>query len=171
MCSVKLPTERFAFLEMQAFWKGYVRNKDLESQFHITRQQAYKDFTLYQQLHPEHILKLDKSCYVFSDEKQPQYFHGGLDEFLLWLETGHFALSQPLPGTCATHLELPERRISRQIVATLVQAIEQKARVEVNYVSLSNPEHEGRIFSPHSIVKAGSRFHVRGYCKGFAISS
>ena len=35
----------------------------------------------------------------------------------------------------------------------------------MNYISLSNPEEEGRIFSPHSIVKAGSRFHVRGYCE------
>lgn len=165
MCSVKLPMERFAFLEMQAFWKGSVRNKDLENQFRITRQQAYKDFTLYQQLHPEHILKLDRSCYVFSDDKQLQYFLGGLNEFLLWLETGHFALSQPLPDTCATHLQLPERNISRQVVASLVQAIQLKARIEVNYVSLSNPENEGRIFSPHSIVKTGSRFHVRGYCE------
>ena len=42
MNSTKLPRERFAFLEMLAFWMGAVRNKDLENQFGITRQQAYK---------------------------------------------------------------------------------------------------------------------------------
>ena len=165
MSSTRQPNERFAFLEMLAFWKGEVRNKDLENQFGITRQQAYKDFALHQQLHPEHLIKLDKACYGFADDRLPQYFQGGLDDFLVWLETGHFALSHPLPNTCAIRLELPERNISRRIIATLVKAIHQRARVEVNYVSLSNPEDEGRIFSPHSIVKAGSRVHVRGYCE------
>ncbi|WP_081979821.1 WYL domain-containing protein [Dickeya chrysanthemi] len=161
----KPPHERLAFLEMLAFWMGEVRNKDLENQFNITRQQAYKDFVQYQNLHPNYLIKLDKACYVFVDGKQPQYFHGGLDDFLSWLETGYFVLTHPLPNACATRLELPERRISRQVIATLVKAIRQQLRVEVNYVSLSNPENEGRIFSPHSIVKAGSRFHVRGYCE------
>ncbi len=165
MNSARQPNERFAFLEMLAFWKGEVRNKDLENQFGITRQQAYKDFALHQQLHPEYLIKLDKACYGFADNRQPQYFNGGLDEFLIWLETGHFALSHPLPDTCAIRLELPERNISRHVIATLVKAINQNSRVEVNYVSLSNPEKEGRIFSPHSIVKAGTRFHVRGYCE------
>lgn len=165
MSSTKLPYERLAFLEMLAFWMGEVRNKDIENQFGITRQQAYKDFVQYQDMHPESLIKLDKACYVFANDKQPQYFHGGLDDFLAWLETGCFVLTHPLPNTCAIRLELPERRISRQVIAILVKAIRQQLRVEVNYVSLSNPENEGRIFSPHSIVKAGSRFHVRGYCE------
>ena len=38
MSRVKLPQERFAFIEMLAFWMGAVRNKDLEHQFGITRQ-------------------------------------------------------------------------------------------------------------------------------------
>lgn len=165
MSSTKLPYERLAFLEMLAFWMGEVRNKDIENQFGITRQQAYKDFVQYQYLHPDSLIKLDKACYVFANDKQPQYFHGGLDDFLAWLETGCFVLAHSLPNTCAIRLELPERKISRQVIAILVKAIRQQLRVEVNYVSLSNPENEGRIFSPHSIVKAGSRFHVRGYCE------
>lgn len=165
MNSTKLPHERFAFLEMLAFWMGAVRNKDLEAQFGITRQQAYKDFTLHQQLHPTFLIKTDKACYEYSDNAKFHYFCGGLDDFLLWLETGHFAISTPLPNAFTSRLQLPERHASRRIVAALVQAIQQRLRIEVNYISLSNPEEEGRIFSPHSIVKAGSRFHVRGYCE------
>ena len=165
MNSARLPVERFAFLEMLAFWMGEVRNKNLEKQFNITRQQAYKDFALFQALHPDHLIKLDKACYIFADDKQPHYFDGSLDDFVLWLETGHFATSTPLFNAFASRLKLPERRVSRRIVAALVQAIQQRLRIDVNYISLSNPEEEGRIFSPHSIVKAGSRFHVRGYCE------
>ena len=165
MSSAKLPYKRLAFLEMLAFWKGEVRNKDLENQFGITRQQAYKDFIQYQALHPHHLLKLDKACYAFADKTLPHYFSGGLDDFLSWLESGHFVLPHTLPNACATRLNVPERRASRQVVAMLVKAIQQKLRVEVNYISLSHPENEGRIISPHTIVKAGSRFHVRGYCE------
>lgn len=165
MSSSKIPRERWAFLEMLAFWMGEVRNKDLENQFGITRQQAYKDFSLHQQLHPGYLIKKDKACYECIDHLPPPHFSGGLDDFLTWLETGSFTLSQPLADACASRLQLPERRISRKTVATLVNAIRLNARVEVNYISLSNPETEGRIFSPHSFVKAGSRFHVRGYCE------
>ncbi len=165
MSSTKLAHERFAFLEMLAFWMGEVRNKDLENQFGITRQQVYKDFVQYQNMHPNHLIKLNKAHYVFADDKQLQYFHGGLDDFLAWIETGYFVLAPRLTNSCATRLELPERRISRQVIATLMKAIHQNLRIEVNYISLSHPENEGRIFSPHSIIKAGSRFHVRGYCE------
>lgn len=165
MNSTKLAHERFAFLEMLAFWMGEVRNRDLENQFSISRQQVYKDFVQYQNLHPNYLIKLDKAHYVFADDKQPQYFYGGLDDFLAWIETGYFILASRFPNSCATRLELPERRISRQVIATLMKAIHQRLRIEVNYVSLSHPENEGRIFSPHSIIKAGSRYHVRGYCE------
>jgi len=165
MSSAKTPYNRLAFLEMLAFWMGEVRNKDLETQFSITRQQAYKDFTRYQNLHPGYLIKAGKSYYTFSDEKQPQYFNGGLDDFLIWLETGTFVVKHLLQNNCTTRLKLPERKTSRQVISTLMKAIRQQLRVEVNYISLSNPENEGRIISPHSIVKADNRFHVRGYCE------
>lgn len=41
MNAIKIPIERFVFIEMLAFWMGCIRNKDLEKQFGITRQQAY----------------------------------------------------------------------------------------------------------------------------------
>ncbi len=165
MSTIRLPYERFAFLEMLAFWMGEVRNKDIERQFGITRQQAYKDLIQYQKLCPSNLVRSEKAHYVFSADKQLQFFHGGLDDFLAWLETGYFVLAHSLPNSCVTRLQLPERKISRQLIATLMKAIRQQLRIDVNYISLSNPENEGRIISPHSIVKAGSRFHVRGYCE------
>lgn len=165
MSSLTVSNERLAFLEMLVFWMGIIRNKDLEHQFGISRQQAYKDLTQYQQLHPNGLIKIEKACYAYRDGAELHYFNGGLDDFLLWLETGNFAALKPLSNTFTSRLKLPERHASRHIVAALVRAIQQRLRIEVNYVSLSNPEEEGRILSPHSIVKAGSRFHVRGYCE------
>ena len=166
MDSIKVPIERFAFLEMLAYWKGEVSNKDLQKQFNITRQQAHKDFKCYQNLYPDYLIKQDKACYRFAnDDKYPKYYKGGLDIFSIWLETGHFSLQLTLPNSYAIRLTLPERNISRHVIATLIKAIQRKCRVEVDYVSLTSPQYEGRIFSPHSIIKTGTRFHVRGYCE------
>lgn len=46
---------------------------------------------------------------------------------------------------------------------SLVSAIKQQRRVEVNYVSLSNPDGEGRIIQPHIFVKTGLRWHLRAF--------
>ncbi|MBZ4677621.1 MULTISPECIES: WYL domain-containing protein [Shewanella] len=165
MSNCKLPIERFAFLEMLAFWKGRVRNKDIEHQFAITRQQAHKDLAKYRELHPGALIKLDKACFGFAEHASLSYSSASLDDFFLWYETGYFAQPRPLNGSCATRMALPERNTCRHVLAGLINAIEQNLRLEVEYVSLSNPEDEGRIFTPHTLVKAGSRYHVRGYCE------
>lgn len=165
MNSVKLPADRFAFIEMLAYWKGQVRNKDLEYQFSITRQQVHKDFALYQELHPTTLIKRDKACFGFAPGRLPHYASTSLDTFFLWYETGQFSHSSGNPPLGAVRLQLPERQVSRLVVAELVAAIECSQRLDIEYVSVSNPDHGGRIFSPHSLVKAGSRYHVRGYCE------
>lgn len=165
MNSVKIPADRFAFIEMLAYWKGEVRNKDLEQQFGITRQQVHKDFTLYQALHPDTLIKLDKACFGFAPGCHPHYVSTSLDSFFLWLETGQFSHSSRHSPIGAIRLPLPERQVSRQVVAALVAAIEGGQKLDIEYVSVSKPDHGGRIFSPHTIVKAGSRYHIRGYCE------
>lgn len=165
MQSSRLPIERFAFIEMLAFWKGQVRNKDLEHQFGITRQQVHKDFALYQEQHPTTLIKLDKACFGFAPGSLPHYASTSLDSFFLWLESGRFSHASGHTALSAIRLQLPERQVSRLVVAALVSAIECGQKLDVEYVSVSNPDHGGRIFSPHALVKAGSRYHVRGYCE------
>ncbi len=45
----------------------------------------------------------------------------------------------------------------------LVQATKQKKRVDVEYLSLSNPNNQGRVIQPHVFVKTGLRWHLRAY--------
>ena len=52
----------------------------------------------------------------------------------------------------ASHL--PERRVSRQIVASLVKAIQQRLRVEVNYISLLVGSKNLSITSRYLIVQS-----------------
>ena len=47
----------------------------------------------------------------------------------------------------------------------LVRAARGHERIEVDYVSLSRPDREGRIIVPHTLVWTGLRWHVRAWCE------
>ncbi len=157
--------ERLAFIEMLALWQGYVRNNDVVRQFGLSRQQVFKDIGKYQIQHPDVLFKQNDGCYLRDISAPLYYYDGVLDTFLHWLQTEEFHLSTNQQTTLAYSLDLPSRQVSPQIIAILTQAIQKQLSVEVGYVSLSNPEMDGRIFSPHTFVKAGGRWHVRGYCE------
>jgi predicted DNA-binding transcriptional regulator YafY len=46
-----------------------------------------------------------------------------------------------------------------------MQAARQRKRLEVDYVSINNPDREGRIIVPHTLVYTGLRWHVRAWCE------
>ncbi|MDU0355791.1 WYL domain-containing protein [Paraglaciecola aquimarina] len=60
-------------------------------------------------------------------------------------------------------LQLPSRQVAPLVMRGLVNAINQKCRIEVDYVSLSNPDGEGRIIQPHIFIKTGLRWHLRAF--------
>jgi hypothetical protein len=51
-----------------------------------------------------------------------------------------------------------------QVFAALRMAIEDGACVRFAYRSMGTPEPHDRIVEPHALVRAGRRWHVRGYC-------
>lgn len=51
-----------------------------------------------------------------------------------------------------------------QIFATLSQAIRLNLAVEISYRSMKEPTPHQRIISPHHLVRAGRRWHVRAFC-------
>ncbi|OPX55125.1 transcriptional regulator [Oceanospirillum multiglobuliferum] len=151
---------------MLCYWQSSIRNSDLIQQFEITRQQAYNDLKNYQQLYPNQLVQAQDKRYSFSTDALLHHFSGEVEPYLDWLLTQNFSAavnrsSQPI----AHALVLPTRQVCRHTIATLTDAIKNKHRIEVGYVSLSNPEQDGRIFHPHSFIKTGLRWHVRGYCE------
>lgn len=158
--------ERQAFIHLVSYWRGYIRNKDLQTQFSVSRQQAYNDIRDYMELNPNFLQKADNGVFVGQDRSGPAEAIPSLDDYFDWLLTGHFYLkSHTLQLGLAEEVKAQSRRISRQVVSLLTQAIEQKRRLEMGYISLTSPEFDGRIFHPHTFVKTGQRWHVRGYCE------
>ena len=50
-----------------------------------------------------------------------------------------------------------------RVFATLRTAIEQRRTVELTYRSMREPAPHKRLIEPHSLVRAGRRWHIRGY--------
>ncbi len=54
--------------------------------------------------------------------------------------------------------------ISPRVFSRLNLGIADRLRVSFLYCSMSNPEPHERTIEPHSLLRAGRRWHVRGYC-------
>jgi len=54
---------------------------------------------------------------------------------------------------------------SPKCFAILSEAIRMGRKVQLTYRSMQNPEPHSRIVSPHNLIRAGRRWHVRGYCE------
>lgn len=51
------------------------------------------------------------------------------------------------------------------VFATLRRAIRDSTAVDLTYRSMKHPEPHQRTIEPHNLVRAGRRWHVRGYCR------
>jgi predicted DNA-binding transcriptional regulator YafY len=57
------------------------------------------------------------------------------------------------------------RDVKPEVLRPIMQAARQQKRLDVDYVSINNPDREGRIIVPHTLVYTGLRWHVRAWCE------
>lgn len=55
-------------------------------------------------------------------------------------------------------------QVNPHVFSRIRLAIEQGARLKLEYRSMRTPEPHPRTVEPHSLVQAGRRWHMRGYC-------
>lgn len=55
-------------------------------------------------------------------------------------------------------------RVKPYLFSRVRMAIEQKKRLEIDYSSMRTPTPHKRTIEPHSLIQAGRRWHLRGYC-------
>jgi predicted DNA-binding transcriptional regulator YafY len=72
-----------------------------------------------------------------------------------------------LPVTAASVevVSAPSRELPAELLRPIIQAMTEHRRIDVDYVSLNNPDREGRIIVPHTLVWTGYRWHVRAWCE------
>lgn len=162
---------RYRVIEIIALWEGRLTTNHLIQNFGIGRQQASKDINSYlSDIAPNNLI-YDKYLkgYKPSDSFEPKLTSGHADEYLHILSrsedmTATFdSLDMGFEHTTA--IRPIARNISPEILRPLVQAIREKKRVDIRYMSLKNGIEEERIISPHTLVCTPLRWHIRAYCE------
>lgn len=161
---------RYRVIEIVAKWEGRLTTKHLCNSFGIGRQQASKDINNYLREVAPGNLEYDKQLKGYKPTLafKPVVTTGLADEYLLMLSrskdiTTTFGLQLRFSNT--EIIQAPIRNIDPEVLRPLVQAIREKKRVDIGYVSLNNPNEEGRIITPHALVCTPMRWHIRAYCE------
>src|SRR4030081_2784229 len=66
-------------------------------------------------------------------------------------------------GLTFVETTLPEPLINPSLLGPLLMAPETRTPVRISYQSMTTGQPSGRIISPHTIVRASRRFHVRAW--------
>lgn len=149
-------------IELLAYWEGKIKPAQLARYWQCSRQNASKKLRDYNNSYSNLNYSTSDKSYFPNEEFKPQYLNGQASEYLHWVSTGTAISTTKLP--IAT-LPMLSRSIQPKLIRKLVQALREQRRLEVNYLSLSNPNEEGRIIVPHHFVNSGLRWHLRAWCE------
>lgn len=162
---------RYRFIETIALWEGRLTTRHLCDTFGIGRQQASKDINNYiREVGPGN-LEYDKYLkgYKPAPDFTPRVTRGLADEYLHLMARNNELMnmfeSLALNVANVEVLAQPVRDVKPDILRPIMQAARQRKRLEVDYVSINNPDREGRIIVPHTLVYTGLRWHVRAWCE------
>lgn len=162
---------RYRYIELVLLWEGRLTTKQLCDTFSIGRQQANKDLSNYRRAQEKNALRYDpvEKNYVPSPDFSPRLTRGLASEYLQLIAQDsdiQKMLGQlPLSDTRVELVAAPNRELPPQLLRPIIQAMRNQERIEVDYVSLNNPDREGRIIAPHTLVWTGYRWHVRAWCE------
>ena len=162
---------RYRYIELIALWEGKLTTRQLCETFGIGRQQANKDLSSYRRALTQGDLIYDASAkhYLPSSNFKPILTQGLASEYLQLAAQqsdvqrilGHL----PVAAAAVEVVTAPSRELPPSLLRPIIQAITDCRRIDVDYVSLNNPDREGRIVVPHTLVWTGYRWHVRAWCE------
>ncbi|MEO0437703.1 MAG: WYL domain-containing protein [Pseudomonadota bacterium] len=162
---------RYRYIEIITLWEGRLTTGHLTRCFGIGRQQASKDINHYAREIAPGNLEYDKFLkgYKPTTSFDPRVTKGTAEEYLHLMTRDDQLMgvfeSLPLATANVEQLTTPTRHVSPNVLRPLIQAARSRRRLEVDYLSLQNPDREGRIIVPHTLVFTGFRWHVRAWCE------
>lgn len=150
-------------IELIAQWEGRINTTHLQQHFNISRQTATKSIQTYCKETPGN-LTYNPSIkgHIPLPTFKAKHCQGTIEEYsqLFNSSPSHYPTQNPF-----ILLEAPLRNINPAIVRPIVKAIRNNLRIDIGYASVTNPNYEERIISPHSLVFTGLRWHTRAYCE------
>lgn len=162
---------RYRYIELIALWEGRLTTRQLCETFGIGRQQANKDLSNYRAALSRGDLLYDPVAkhYVASDTFQPILTQGLASEYLQLAaqqsDVQKILGNLPVAAANIEVVSAPSRELPAELLRPIIRAMIESRRIDVDYVSLNNPNREGRIIVPHTLVWTGYRWHARAWCE------
>ena len=162
---------RYRYIELIALWEGRLTTRQLCDTFGIGRQQANKDLTSYRRGLSSGDLLYDAVAkhYYPSDQFAPTLTQGLASEYLQMAaqqsDVQQILGDLPVASAKVEVIAAPLREVPASLLRPIIRAMSESRRIDVDYVSLNNPDREGRIIVPHTLVWTGYRWHVRAWCE------
>ena len=162
---------RYRYIELIALWEGRLTTRRLCDTFGIGRQQANKDLTSYRRGITGGDLIYDAVAkhYTPSEDFVPTLTQGLASEYLQMAaqqsDVQQILGDLPVASANVEVIAAPLREVPTSLLRPIIRAMAESRRIDVDYVSLNNPDREGRIIVPHTLVWTGYRWHVRAWCE------
>jgi len=153
---------RLRAVEILALWEGRVSNARLRELFGVQIVQASRILNHYRRRFPDALHAASATHYRAASALKPVLSQGHISEYSQLLESGAGGHSAALVEFLPTDFVVVDRRI----FATLREAAESGCGVSAHYHSFSRPQGIDRTLFPHTLVRAGRRWHVRAWCAG-----
>ncbi len=162
----KPDTQRLRQLELLLRWEGQVGNARLRDLLGLSSIRASQWLREFREFQP---LWTGWNRITRSFDATPEFYRdkilgnaSSLAQYLtlVGLPSAMDADSQQVVVAAFPDITMP----NPQVFAVLSSASRSKRAVEITYCSMREPKPHKRIISPHSIVRAGRRWHARAYC-------
>lgn len=162
--------QRLQFIEVMAYYTGFISRSTLARAFGISDPAATKDLKLYNELAPSN-LEYNPGVFGFvpSDNFVPIFADLSPAVVLPMIAANLTSSDNPsddkqIYGITIDTLPLPSRLPAKHVLAQIIRAIKSRMQLNVAYHSLSGREsNDTRIIEPHALINNGLRWHVRAY--------
>jgi len=160
---------RLEFIDFRLFWDGRFNRRDLAETFGISAQQASSDIAQYTALAPENLV-YDQTlkAYLRAPTYEPKLMHASAERYLLqlvaienrWMrhEDTWFDHTPPIEN-----VSLLRKRTDARILLHILDAINQRGQLEIQYKSITGSSEPRRIIAPHALFHAVGRWYVRAW--------
>ncbi|PZP63141.1 MAG: WYL domain-containing protein [Pseudoxanthomonas spadix] len=161
---------RLDFIDTRLYWEGRLNRTALTEFFGISVPQASLDLAEYQSRAPGNaIYDRNEKAYVALPDFKPAFIDGTSGRYLAEL----YALTSSVLRPDASFLSAvptsdivrhPTRQVSTALLRTVLRAIRNNSALEILYQTMTRPEPDRRIVSPHALAYDGYRWHIRAFC-------
>ncbi len=161
--------ERLRAIERAAWWRGWVKRKDLAALFGVSMAQASSDLQKYQELNPGALVyQMQRKRYEGSESMSCVLHEPRLDEGISSFLGGATSMGIAIPSqdgsNLAAGINLPLRKGKLEIERAVMLALVAGNKLRIKHWGVSSGKTSLRWIAPLAFGHDGYRWHVRAWC-------